>query len=260
MMFAIVGISTDSLDTKNRVLKEDREMLSIQMAFSIFDWDFSQIYSPLFFSSKYVKKNEHNEESVETMMERFGSNPNFDGPDKDGLPIPILVSENKKEFLFFTSSNRRRIEDQSASSFAWVKYKIITTEKDDQFEHDTGQAFARVFSAVNPFGSEKFDEDKIKPQILIKNVKEVKFEFWNPESKKFVEGLDSVPEGKFLIRGLKLTIVWIDKNGSEIEDSRIFRVNWPSFDPSKDIKATATGSDTDPNNDYDPNGDPANND
>jgi hypothetical protein len=252
MMFGIVSISTDSLDTKDRVLSEDRETLQVESAFSVFNWDFSQLYSPMFFSTRFTKKNEHDEEAYEALMERYSNNPNFDAPDKDGLPIPKIVSENKKELLFFTISNRRKIEDSKSSKFAWVKYQLISVEKNEDNEFDTGQAIARYFKAKDPYSNEKFDTENIKPQILLKNLKELKFEFWNPSTQKFVNDLSTVPNGNTKLDAVRLSFTWIDKVGSEREEERIFRVNWPYFDPAEDereiAKANPTAANTQNNN------------
>ena len=51
MMVYMVNIIDNSIKTKESVLAEDKDFMQIETALARFDLDFSQIYSPLFFSA-----------------------------------------------------------------------------------------------------------------------------------------------------------------------------------------------------------------
>ena len=58
MSISVFNIVNQSTDTQERVTKEDQELLEIESALKKLDYDFSQLYTPLYFSSPQEKEND----------------------------------------------------------------------------------------------------------------------------------------------------------------------------------------------------------
>lgn len=234
----VISLTNNATDTKDRIVKEDRDKLQILSALSIFEWDFSHLYSPLFFNKKLEIKGRITEQMFQQINDRFERNGHFSFADRDGRPVPIFENPDKNSFEFYTDSNRRRLANTKQSNFAWVKYVL---EPEDQ-DPETAEAdklsgkfkLVRYFSAENPYHGEKLDISKIKPQTILENVDEIEFSFWNPENKRFTVPLNSVAGAQNIIRAVNLKIIWRDKLGVAQTVNKIVRPLWPVFDPSQD--------------------------
>ena len=66
--------------------------------------------------------------------------------------------------------------------------------------------------------------DKIRPQVLMRNVKSIQFWFWDVQDKEWVENL---PEEVEKLYALKVELIWFDVNEVEQSNTRVFRVLWP---------------------------------
>lgn len=73
--------------------------------------------------------------------------------------------------------------------------------------------------------------EDVKSQILLRNVDSLKFEFWNPKTRKWVDNLDLIEQGNHLFRGVKILLNWIDPDGIKVEIIRVFRPLFPNFKP-----------------------------
>jgi prepilin-type N-terminal cleavage/methylation domain-containing protein len=240
IMIAVVSITSSSQTTKDRVLSEDKELLQIETAFSRFEWDFSQIYSPLYFSHEMKKENLDNEDSIiamERLFELFRSNKSFPKPSYDGLPIPEFTFEDKDTFAFFTTSNRRKLKNIKQSHFAWVQYSL---ETDREISLEDGKDSPKVrakgiltrrFQANDVFNPEGVKWDDLKKQVLLRNVESLKFEFWSPDKKKWVDNIELVTNGKYIIRGVKITLEWMTPEETKLKFVRVYRSLFPKFIP-----------------------------
>ncbi len=234
IMFGVISVTTDSLDTKNKIVTEDREYLDIETAFARLDWDFSHIYSPLAFSSRFVIQ-EDKQEAYAGLIERLQMNRRFNAIDTDGRLIPVLEANDASTFEFFTSGNRRRQQDQKQSNFAWVRYSLGSEdefkidEDEDKSEDDKSgtKVLQRHYSANNPYDNDRLDISNIKAQALVKDVEDIKFRFWDPINKKFQDSLDMVQDGLAYIRAIQVEITLKDKNGFERKEMRILRSHFP---------------------------------
>lgn len=233
VMLAILSVTENSTETKERVSREDRESLQIETAMAKFKWDFIHIYSPLFHSVR-MQFNEEEEDLQQLILGRFRENRRFEGPDYDGRPIPLYESD-RESFEFYTASNRRKYQDQKESHFAWVKYGVETVKSSDEDGEDT-KALVRYYSAKNPYGNDRLDTSKIKPQVLLEGVEKLKFYYWDPKRLKFQDSLDLIEEGTTKLRGIKVEITWKDKNDFEKTTVRIFRALFPQFEPEDPYK------------------------
>jgi prepilin-type N-terminal cleavage/methylation domain-containing protein len=233
VMLAILSVTENSTVTKERVSKEDRESLQIETAMAKLKWDFIHIYTPLF-SNVRMQFSEDEEELQELILGRFRENRRFEGPDYDGKPIP-LYENDRQSFEFYTAGNRRKYQDQKESRFAWVKYTVETVKSSMEEGEDT-KALVRYYSAKNPYGNERLDTSKIKPQVLLEGIESVKFFYWDPKNRRFQDSLDLVEEGTTKIRGLKVEISWKDSADFVRKTVRIFRALFPDFQPEDPYK------------------------
>jgi len=239
LMLSIFSIVDSSMTTQQTITNEDREVLQLESAFSRFAIDYTQIWSPLFHSA--IKKKNSNKKSAaeDSQQQKYEPTLTFPLISKTGHPIPIVDNPNKSELIFFTISNRRKVQGSKQSNFAWAQYKIQKTSKkkstefNDDDERGADFELIRRYSSHNPY-AEEFNWDKVKAHVLMKNIKSFKFEFWNKKSKKFVDSLRDIGSSLYLPSAVKVSITWVDMNKFEHLASRVFRPLWPVFDTSLD--------------------------
>lgn len=233
VMMGVVAITGGSIETKDRVLSEDEQYLQVETAMSRLEWDISQTYSPLYFSHEMKPQNlsESQGDAYNQLIANYQNNNRFSFPSYDSLPVPVFKFEDKNTLTFFTTSNRRKLKNIKQSHFAWVQY---TVESDDNAQNDSTSAkgmLVRKFMPHDVFHKEDIVWEDVKSQILLRNVDSLKFEFWNPKTRKWVDNLDLIEQGNHLFRGVKILLNWIDPDGIEVEIIRVFRPLFPNFKP-----------------------------
>jgi prepilin-type N-terminal cleavage/methylation domain-containing protein len=247
VMFGVVSITDNTEQTKNRTLALNEDNLEIENLMQRLEWDFSQIYSPLYFSYKFTLPKLPPGSDLtraglpsDPVFLHYENNEHFEGPSREGIPIPKFYSPDKASFEFFTTSNRRRLENTKQSHFAWVRYAVADdtetkNEEDEPLVPDnektvkTGKALVRYFSADNPYAKERINPEKLKASIMLKNIESVEFSFWDPNRKVFESNLTTIPNGVHILRALKIVISWYDSKGFKREATRIFRPLWPNM-------------------------------
>jgi type II secretory pathway component PulJ len=236
----VISLTNDATSTKDRMSAEDKEKMQIITALNVLEWDLSHIYSPMYYSKKLPVKGRITEEIYNKVQDRFERNPHFGFTDIDGRPVPIFDNPDKNTFEFFTESNRRRQANIKQSNFAWVKYALEPEDEKERDPNDQSGKFRiiRFFSADNPYRADKLnsgqDSDKTKAQVLLENVEELEFLFWNSENQKFIAPLTGIPGGQNLIRAIQVTIAWKDKLGGSQKIVKVYRPLWPVFDANED--------------------------
>lgn len=256
----VVNITENAVNTMERTGQVNKNNLQVETALSRFEWDFSQIYSPLYFS-KVMSMNPNLQNPAnpgetnpnpqgaamspelqayyETLVQRFERNEHFSSLSQEGLPIPRFYSPERDVFEFFTSSNRRKVENTKQSHFAWVRYSLATPSEDkdpDDVNPNIPKSLknlVRYYNADDPYGDKRIDieDDRTKGSVLLENVESLQFQFWEPRNKKWETSLRSVQGGESLLRGVKIIIEWYDYSGNKREMERIFRTNWPMVVP-----------------------------
>jgi prepilin-type N-terminal cleavage/methylation domain-containing protein len=244
LMAMMYGIVQDSTDTKDKITSEDREALQLVTALERIELDISQLYSPLYFSAPYSKFNnedreidDEEEDDSKTIdpLSAFEASERFPAITTSGDIVPALLNESKTELVFMTTSNRRILEDSKQSRFSWVRYSIRTMSRETE-RKGAQYELVRAVETENIYNKE-FIWDKVKEHVLLREIKSFQFQFWNKETKKFVDSLDNLAKDKLTPRIIKVQIVWISKDDSEIEIERTFRPLFPFFDTEKDEKA-----------------------
>ncbi len=257
IMLGIFNFTDNLIGTAQRVSAEDKDLLQIETAMARIEWDFSQIYSPLYFSHAMEpdKMTPTEGEAYNQMIAHYQANNRFTTLSYDGLPIPVFQFTDKTTFSFFTTSNRRRFQDQKQSNFAWVQYSLETDDSEDKAdieeEPKSKLVLVRKFLSSQIYKSEDIQWEDIKSQILLRNISSVKYEFWNLDSEKWVENLDTIKNGHQKIDAIKLTIEYFNLDGNELTSVRVFRPLYPHFVPEdmySYLNAKATTPSTNSNN------------
>lgn len=216
----VVDITENAAQTKERTTQINANNLQIETAMSRFEWDFSQIYSPLYFSTVLQMGNSNpngNDPNISTtgvtpqantnqslgpyaqqyfeqVLQRFQQNDHFKAISKEGIPIPRYHAPEKSEFEFFTSGNRRKFENQKQSHYAWVKYTLADQEESDSTSETEKKSdkipknlksFVRYFSNQDPWGPRKINSEETKASVLLRNVESLEFFYWDLQKRKW---------------------------------------------------------------------------
>lgn len=289
----VVDITDNAAATKERETERNANNLQIETAMSRFEWDFSQIYSPLYFSTVMNLNANANmannaganggaeggdiagvvagatagatagaqqgaqggaispylQQYYEQLVQRFERNEHFSSVSKEGYPIPRFYAPEKNVFEFFTTSNRRKLENQKQSHFAWVRYALAEQQDlpNDQEENSkipkSLKSFVRYYTSDDPYSDKRInieDAERTKGAVLLRNVESLEFQYWDYQRRKWETSLRTIAQGESLIRGVRILITWYDSFGNKRTASRIFRTHWPMVAP-QDQAATAAG-------------------
>ena len=273
MTMGVVSITQNAADTMERTTVLNKNNLQIETALSRFEWDFTQIYSPLYFSSLMNLAGNANDadsdgrddntgkqitqatppspalqEYYQRLIQRFDQNQHFKAVSREGLPVPVFYSPDKTIFEFFTSSNRRKMENTKQSHFGWVRYSLGDAIKRSKDEEDDKselippglRTLVRYYNADDPYDDKRIDPEDaehVKAAVLLENVESLEFQFWNMTSRKWETNLKSAPGAENTIRGIKLLITWYDSTGYKRSVSRIYRNHWPMEVPQDNVVA-----------------------
>lgn len=274
----VISITDNAIGTKDRTIELNKNNLAVESALSRFDWDFSQIYSPLYFSTVMnlsqasptaavdndgdgrpdavplqapggvsAQPNPQLQMYYEQIAERMQQNEHFSALSKEGLPIPRFYAPEKNVFEFLTASNRRKTENVRQSSFAWVRYGLTDMTLDQVKEQDEQKAeipkslknLTRWFDPNDPWGTKRIDIENLKGAILLEHVESLEFSFWDYQRKKWETSLRTIQNGESVIRGVKIFITWYDSQGIKRSAERIYRNHWPMIIP-QDAPAVPT--------------------
>lgn len=280
----VVSITDSAIQTKDRTTEINKNNLQIETAMSRFEWDFSQIYSPLYFSTVMnLNQNLNNfgnngttqggstggtpgtndlaqnnnaslllQQYNEQLVRRFERNEHFIAVSKEGFPIPRFYAPDKSTFEFFTSSNRRKMENTKQSHYAWVRYALAQQEAlPDGQEIATMpkslKSLVRYYTADDPYGDKRINIDNetvVKGAVLLRNVESLEFQFWDLNRRKWETSLRSVQNGESLLHGIKMIITWYDSAANKKTSTRIFRTHWPLVAPQDATAGTPSGTTT----------------
>lgn len=239
VMIGIITVTENSMNAKDRTIQVNKDNLAIENAISRLEWDLSQLYSPLYFSTitqKVLDPSVNQCTNCQDLFQYYENNPRFKSPSVDGLPIPIYNSKDKTEFIFLTSSNRKKIVKAKQSYYSWIQYSLGEDRvypDDDSTETKTpktSKALIRKVINEDIFKNDSLDFENTRPMYLLSNVETLEFSFWNHQTRKYESSLTTIPLGQHLLRGIKVDISWLDSNGNKRSTSRLFRPLWTFFD------------------------------
>lgn len=226
LMLSVYSIVDSSTTTKEKVTAEDRDFLQVEAFFARFDTDFSQIYSPLYFSTRAQQTTAPSDGSVSYTDETSSSSERFEGKAENGLPIPNVNAEGKGKLIFLTSSNRRRIVGAKESDYAWISYEMKNAAEENKL---APFVIVRNYQAQDVY-AKSFKWDETKDQIVLKNVKELEFGFWDENKKAYVTSINELGNlNKNLLRLIRIKLTWVDRDGIERKFEKSFRPLWPHY-------------------------------
>lgn len=217
LMISLYALVDTSQKRKDRITLEDREILQAQLAFNRIDADFSQIYSPLYFSKLPSRQRR--------LRYPPPSSDQFPSATEEGDPIPTIENPDQNTLIFMSSANRRKIQDIKQSRLLWVRYTLRKSESEDSPLFD----LIRISTANDPF-AQRLDWEPLRKQVLLDGVESLDFQFWNQKRKEWEENLRNLPKGQALA-ALKVILRWKDDSGKEYKNTRVFRPLWPSPAP-----------------------------
>lgn len=281
----LVDITENAAQTKERTTEINANNLQIETAMNRLEWDVSQIYSPLYFSTVMntnvaanqtqfgdgtdvagaqagvqagvqagaqggaaQQPNPYLQQYYEQLVQRFQQNEHFIAVSKEGFPIPRFYAPEKNVFEFFTSSNRRKVENQKQSHFAWVRYSLAEQDPLPEDARGAGKSevqippglksLVRYYSADNPYDTKRINVEEVKGAVLLRNVEQLEFQFWDFQRRKWETSLRTIQGGESVIRGVRILMTWYDSTGNKRTISRVFRTHWPMVTPVDQAPAT----------------------
>ncbi len=230
MMMLIFTLTSESSNTIDRVIVEDRDYMQVETALSIIDRDFQNYYNPLFTEAQEAQEQPESGLDIKTVR------PLFPSSTTKGKLVPLFNVVDKTELIFMTSGHQRRIENSKQSHYAWVRYSLESIPNDQKKENNKAQyRLLRQYTADNPY-QETIDWSKVKAHYLLANIFQLKFSYWNEEKKDFVETLDELSPKQQAVRLMQVEFTWIDRNNFESKVTRTFRALQVPFDSRDEIK------------------------
>lgn len=238
LMVGIYTIVTNSIETKDRVLSEDKSFVQVMRALDRLQSDLAQAWSPLYAHAKYnatIAREQAQQEQREFKPSTFRATERFPFESVTGRAAPAIISEEKSELIFFTAANRRKLQDSKQSRYAWVKHSIRKRDKVVTSESTIAEGeFEWIRTIQNTdLWEPRFNFEDSAPQVLLRGVKNLEFFFWDQRSEKFVDRLSDSSE-QDVLNIVKVKVTWIDSDGLEQIFERIIRPLWPKFDTKKD--------------------------
>lgn len=226
LLAMILGMINDSTLMKDRVLREDKEYLQVQAALERFDHDFSQSYSPLYFEvghndskilSEQIKiknasiypllRNMRPDDDPPISTDIYTPTETFELRSRSLKLIPSFIQPNTSTFIFFSRSHRRKRENSKQSYYSWIKYSLEKSEEENRLEK-APYALVRHVKAKDVYAPE-FQWKNIKRQILVMNVEDLTFEFWDRSQKKFINSLQTLKANALAVpQFIRLTLIW----------------------------------------------------
>lgn len=243
MMISIYNVVDNNIDTKDKVTEEDREFLQVYLAIDRIERDLSMMFTPLFYDTlPKAAGAEANGESVNPSANTPSStsrpiNDFFPQVSERGHIVPLFQLIDKGEIAFFSSSHRRFVEGQKESNFQWVRYTFDSAEDGD------AEGTSRLYrqTVTQNIYDPAMDLDKARSFLLLKGVKSLIFEYWEPERARWVESYDFQKNRPPL--SIRVTLQWLSKEREEEEPevfTRVIRPYFPQFDPSQDLQQSQT--------------------
>lgn len=219
----------DGTDTKDKVTSEDRNMMQTLTAMNRIESDFNEIYSPLYSYSKLTAQTAGSDPYQDSSATFNGT---FEGKNKNGIPIPQVVSDEKSSIVFLSTANRRKVAGTKESNFVWIKYSLQPTQDEDD-KKNGGFDLVRQSISTDPFNS-KISWPDIHPQVILSNVKSLEFNFYDERNKKYVTSLSELNENKNNLRSIMVKLVWINHDNNEFNIEKTFRILNPYFNTKQD--------------------------
>lgn len=234
-LLSFIGLGTvtmmdNSFQTKESVLKEDDESLQIESAMARLEWDFSQIFSPLYYSRKKVPGINGKQGISQQSDNRFGRSQRFVYENQAGHPVPRFFNPDERTFEFMTASNRRKMENSRQSDYAWVRYSLMPSavDPDETVAKRRGlMDLVRTYSADNPYTDDDRALEEVKHYKLLTHVSRLRFRFWDPVKAKYVDSTREVQGLEHILWGLQVEVTWVNTNGVEETVTKTFRPIWP---------------------------------
>lgn len=241
MMISVYSIINNSTQTKETILKEDSSLMQLQAALSRFELDYSSVTSPLFYASLKAQDpnavDDFTEGNTNINLEPFTPSENFLGTTENGQIVPTFQMPDTQTLIFFSSSHHRRVENAKQSRYSWIRYHLRDNSREDESgEKIPGKELVRS-SAPEDIYRPEIDWSKEKEFILLDNIKEFKWGFWDKDKENFVSTVRELTNPNSVPRLVQISLIWIAPDQTEVEITRTFRPLFPFFDTKAEADA-----------------------
>lgn len=240
LMIGVYTIIDNNTRSRDKILFEDRRVVEVEMALSRIDSDFSQIFTPAYFSGRKVKSDLSNDsyDAQAQNEDDFSPSEFFPYQTENGTAAIKFQMPEKGSFVLFTFGNKRKVEDSHESIFQWVKYSFTDRIPDgvNISRHSSAPYILERRSISENIYSSQLDFSTVRPQILLKNIKNFEVSFYDKNKNKYVSSIEELGDEQHRPRGIKILINWLDSNNFEQKSERIYRVFWTAFDAEAELK------------------------
>ena len=261
LMLSIYQIIDNSSESNFRIKNEDRALIQFESAMNIIQTDIEYMYTPLFYETDKkadeaaYKKAFLSPQGAGTsdyrVDESYGETNQlgeyYIGYSASNIPIPKFINENKTSIAFLTSAGRRLVKDTKQSNLYWVIYEL--RDNPEPINKEAPYILTRATVRQDLYNP-NLDLKDAKAHPILDNVKTLEFNFFNTESKKFVESTRLLDNDLNTPRLIKVEVETEGPKGDSLFANRVFRPLFPLLDTKeilkkkyvKDKSQTPTGS------------------
>lgn len=241
MMISVYQITSDSIDTRDLVIYEDRNLLQVERALERINLDFTEIYSPLYYSHIYRPpqgrqggRQGGRQDPRQRPAPKFLKSDKFQEISHHGRLVPTIESPSRESFIFMTSAHRRKLANTKESTYAWIRYSLRPMiHEPEEKRREGNQRLVRQSLAQDIYSPDHYWEDAPE-QTLLNHIRSFSIEYWNPSNQRWVSTIDVLNENKYHLAMIKVNLEWIAADGETMNFERIFRHHWTPYDPASD--------------------------
>lgn len=228
--FSIVRITQDSTTSKIEIINEDNDLLRIHTSVSAIEKDVHHFYSPLYqhprINTQPLRPNANaTEEERQAFSEferdlysQFQNNRRFSGYAQNLDLIPKVIKESNHTITFLSNGYQRKNLNENKSQFSWITYTLEEPSSDDieflkevhpEPDFKIGKNLVRYIDAKDPFSPEITNKDDLYPQVLMDQVINIEWSYWDRKKKGF-SLLENLIDEHLPLSALKVKIEFYD--------------------------------------------------
>ncbi len=247
LMLSIYQIIDNSSASNYRIKNEDRALIQFESAMNIIQTDIEYMYTPLFYETdkktdeaaykKAFLTPQATGASAYRVDESYGATTDLGDYYVDysasNIPIPKFINENKTSIAFLTSAGRRLVKNTKQSNLYWVIYEL--RDNPEPINQEAPYILTRATVRQDIYNP-NLDLKEAKAHPILDNVKTLEFNFFNTESKKFVESTRLLDNDLNTPRLIKIKVETEGPEGDTLFANRIFRPLFPLLDTKEVLK------------------------
>jgi len=224
LMVSVYQIVDQSSNTGEKIMREDRPFIELQSALQRIESDLQSLFSPLYaerpFDYSKDEKSFASLNEVNTNSDRDGLlwTPTEKYPQRTyKLKLAPAIDSTSESLSFMTFNYQRLYSNEKRSRYQWVRYEWRTqTATQEEKELGISPPSDRLellrSTDVEKIYTEQFRWKEIKPYVVLRNIKSIKFFYWSPSRRTYVSSVQDLPAAeKYQLLGIKMELEWIDQ-------------------------------------------------